>query len=306
MRGRRCGRALLRPRGGPIQERRAEPGATYAGSPLRSRLVAAASRPVGKPATIALVCVASFLVVAPPADARVRLLGSSVAPKRAFFDSGKGVRVAFRLGAKRPVRAVVRIRDEAGKGRSFRLGRVEPGVRQLVRWNGITGGGKAAANGRYRVTLRAGHRRFRLGGFDLHGHFFPVRGRHGGRGAIGAFGAPREGGRTHQGFDVTASCGTPLGAARAGRVIRRGYDPDLYGNFIEIKGRKEHLGYFYAHLRRPARPKLGEQVRTQDRLGKVGKTGNAQSVGCHLHFELHHRGDPIDPEPFLREWDAYS
>jgi murein DD-endopeptidase MepM/ murein hydrolase activator NlpD len=47
-------------------------------------------------------------------------------------------------------------------------------------------------------------------------------------------------------------------------------------------------------------------AKTQERIGKVGKTGNAQSVGCQLHFELRRRGDPIDPEPFLREWDRYS
>jgi hypothetical protein len=31
----------------------------------------------------------------------------------------------------------------------------------------------------------------------------------------------------------------------------------------------------------------------------VGKTGNAITVGCHLHFEIHDHGRPVDPKPFL-------
>jgi murein DD-endopeptidase MepM/ murein hydrolase activator NlpD len=38
----------------------------------------------------------------------------------------------------------------------------------------------------------------------------------------------------------------------------------------------------------------------------VGDTGNARTVGCHLHFEIHVRGRPKDPEPALRRWDGYS
>ena len=47
-------------------------------------------------------------------------------------------------------------------------------------------------------------------------HVFPVQGPHGTRGPIGEFGAPRDGGRTHEGFDITAACGT-----RAGRGDER-------------------------------------------------------------------------------------
>jgi len=47
-------------------------------------------------------------------------------------------------------------------------------------------------------------------------------------------------------------------------------------------------------------------VHTGQRIGSVGKTGNARTVGCHLHFEIHLRGQPIDPEPALRRWDRFS
>ncbi len=146
----------------------------------------------------------------------------------------------------------------------------------------------------------------RDGGSTYFGHVFPVDGAHWTRGAIGEFGAPRSGGRWHEGFDVVADCGTPLVAVRGGKVLRTGYDPVLYGNYLLIHGEGEERSYFYAHLPRPALVRRGERVRTGERVGSVGETGNAISVGCHLHFEIHVHGHPIDPEPALRRWDAYS
>jgi murein DD-endopeptidase MepM/ murein hydrolase activator NlpD len=144
------------------------------------------------------------------------------------------------------------------------------------------------------------------GGTRFYGHVFPVDGPHWTRGAIGEFGAPRSGGRRHEGFDVVAECGTPLVAVRGGRVLRRGYDPVLYGNYLLIHGEGEERSYFYAHMPRPAPVHRDERVFTGERVGAVGETGNARTVGCHLHFEIHVRGHPIDPAPALSRWDAYS
>ena len=144
------------------------------------------------------------------------------------------------------------------------------------------------------------------GGLEYVPHVFPVAGPHGTRGAIGEFGAPRSGGRTHEGFDIVAACGTELVAARDGRVRRTGFDPELYGNYVLIHGAEERRSYFYAHLRRPATVKKGEVLWTGERIGAVGETGNAHTVGSHLHFEIHVNGRPIDPEPLLRRWDRYS
>jgi murein DD-endopeptidase MepM/ murein hydrolase activator NlpD len=144
------------------------------------------------------------------------------------------------------------------------------------------------------------------GGTTSYSHVFPVDGPHGTRGAIGEFGAPRSGGRTHEGFDIVASCGTPLVAVRGGVVLRRGYDPVLYGNYLLIHGEGERRSYFYAHMPRPALVHRGERVWTGERVGAVGETGNAITVGCHLHFEIHVRGRPVDPAPSLHHWDTYS
>jgi murein DD-endopeptidase MepM/ murein hydrolase activator NlpD len=146
----------------------------------------------------------------------------------------------------------------------------------------------------------------RAGGTPYYGHVFPVQGPHGLRGAVGEFGAARNGGRVHEGFDLTAGCGTELVAVTSGRVARRGYDPVLYGNYLLIHGQGEWRSYFYAHLPRSAPVRRGERVWEGQRVGAVGETGNAVGTGCHLHFEIHVRGVPVDPAPYLRRWDRYS
>lgn len=137
-------------------------------------------------------------------------------------------------------------------------------------------------------------------------HVFPVQASHGERGAVGEFGAPRDGGRVHEGFDILARCGAPVVAAATGRVRKTGYDPILYGNYLEIHGQGEHRSYFYAHLRRPPFVHRGQRLWAGERVGVVGKTGNARTVGCQLHFEIHVNGHPIDPKPALERWDAGS
>lgn len=133
-----------------------------------------------------------------------------------------------------------------------------------------------------------------------------MQGPHGTRGYIGSFGAPRDGGRTHQGFDIVAACGTPLVAVRGGKVLRSGFDPVLYGWYLLIHGEGEQRSYFYAHM--PHRPRVhrGERVLEGERVGSVGETGNAITVGCHLHFEIRVHGIAVNPEPALRRWDRYS
>ncbi|HEX5713323.1 MAG TPA: M23 family metallopeptidase [Solirubrobacterales bacterium] len=139
-----------------------------------------------------------------------------------------------------------------------------------------------------------------------YGHVFPVQAAHGVRGAVGEYHAPRNGGRIHEGVDITARCGAALVAVANGKVLRAGYDPVLYGNYVLIHGERERRSYFYAHMPRPAPVRSGERVWEGQRVGAVGETGNAVGTGCHLHFEIHQRGVAVDPTAELARWDRYS
>ncbi len=205
-------------------------------------------------------------------------------------------------------RVAIRI-ERARTGRVVRkfVVRGAPRRPHVQLWRGETSRGRPAPDGRYTVLAGPlGGPFHKAGSFRLHGHFFPVRAAHGSRGYIGTFGAPRSGGRTHEGFDITAACGSHLAAVRAGRVLRTGYDPELYGNYLLIHGRGEARSYFYAHLISPTPVRRGQQVRTGQFVGEVGQTGNAASTPCHLHFEIHRHGIPFDPVPELEGWDRYS
>jgi len=251
---------------------------------------------------------AFLLLAAAPAladDAVVR--SASVSPTRGFTDSVDGVRIEFRIGGTAPADVTIRIAAGGKEVRRIELPSVKPGNDQVERWDGLNNGGRPVADGTYRVVVAvAGGNEKDAGSVELHRHFFPVRGPHGRRGAVGLFGAPRNGGRTHKGFDVVARCGTPLAAATTGTVVKRAYDARLDGNYVVIRGLGERRKYWYAHMLHPSPFQKGDLVHVGQIIGYVGKTGNARTVGCHLHFEVHVSGRAVDPEPYLRAWDRYS
>ena len=145
------------------------------------------------------------------------------------------------------------------------------------------------------------------GRFRLRTHVFPVDGPHGTRGAIGEFGAPRSGGRVHEGFDITGDCGTPLIAARGGTVQKVGYDPVLYGNYVLDRRAEDEPGLLLRAPDRAVPRSTGANgSRPAQYVGRIGQTGNAAVTPCHLHFEVRVHGKPVDPEPYLHHWDKYS
>jgi murein DD-endopeptidase MepM/ murein hydrolase activator NlpD len=90
-------------------------------------------------------------------------------------------------------------------------------------------------------------------------------------------------GRNHEGQDLFAECGSPILAARAGRVQRIDFQTRA-GNYLVIDGNGTKVDTMYAHmLRRPALRK-GARVDAGQEIGQVGSSGNAS--GCHLHFEI--------------------
>jgi hypothetical protein len=115
-------------------------------------------------------------------------------------------------------------------------------------------------------------------------------------GPIGdGFGAPRPGGRRHQGVDFPVGYGTRVGAAAPGTTIFAARNYGGYGNLVVIQ---HSLGYttWYAHLSRIT-SWVGERVRGGTRIGYVGSTGF--STGPHLHFEVRRYNTPINPVPLL-------
>ncbi len=240
-----------------------------------------------------------------------RVAGAKVTPRHGFVDDGRTRRLRYRFRAygTRAVRITLMHRGDIA--RSWRLRGLVPYTTHRVAWRGLLPSGRPAPPGRYRFEVSSPrHEPVAVGGFRLRGGEFPVRGAHGYGGPVQRFGAPRSGGRVHEGQDVFAACGTPVVAARGGRVQARGSDPALYGNWVVIDARGTSTDYRYAHFLRPATVRPAHRVHTGDRIGRIGRTGNARSVGCQLHFEIWphgwNRGGPIDPLPILRRWDGWS
>jgi murein DD-endopeptidase MepM/ murein hydrolase activator NlpD len=117
------------------------------------------------------------------------------------------------------------------------------------------------------------------------------------------FGAPRSGGRTHEGNDIFAPMGTPLLAAERGVLDNIGTGT-LGGIKLWVVG-ESGTHYYYAHLIAYAEGiHEGMVVEAGEVIGYVGNTGNAISTPPHLHFEIHpDGGEAIDPYPLLHAVD---
>lgn len=102
--------------------------------------------------------------------------------------------------------------------------------------------------------------------------------------------------REHKGVDLGGKRGSPILAAHEGVVIYAGRDFHGYGNMILIEYNKE-WATLYGHLDKIAR-KEGSIVKPGDPIGSMGRTGHA--TGVHLHFEVLHDKDPVDPIPLLK------
>jgi murein DD-endopeptidase MepM/ murein hydrolase activator NlpD len=235
---------------------------------------------------------------------------ASVSPRHAFFDAEKPIRVRYRFEAERPLDLVIRVvsRERGKPVRRWTERKAAPLRLHRLAWDGRRAGGGVPADGTYEIRIGPpGHRGSVAGRVEFHDHRFPVDGSH----AYGdRFGEARSGGRVHEGQDLPAGCGTPLIAARGGEVQDRGYSDALYGYWVLIDGTATEQDYFYAHLESPTPLGDGDRVHTGDRVGSVGKTGNARSEFCQLHFELwpdgYRNGSPRDPLPALRRWDDFS
>ena len=101
-------------------------------------------------------------------------------------------------------------------------------------------------------------------------------------------------GGQHLGTDYPALEGTPVFAKGDGVVSNESVSSD-YGNAVLVT---HGDGYqtLYAHLKSKS-VSPGDQVRKDQPIGKVGKSGNA--TGPHLHYEVRKgKNNPVDPSAY--------
>jgi peptidoglycan LD-endopeptidase LytH len=109
------------------------------------------------------------------------------------------------------------------------------------------------------------------------------------------WGAPRSGGRSHEGVDMLAPTGTPVYAVVSGVVNFR--QNRLGGNAASLAGDNGNR-YYFAHL--ASYEGASRRVTQGEVIGYNGETGNATGTP-HLHFEIHPGGGlPVNPTPSVR------
>lgn len=98
----------------------------------------------------------------------------------------------------------------------------------------------------------------------------------------------------HNGIDLGAPVGTPVYAAKDGKVIEKGFN-DIYGYYVII----QHPGNYqtvYGHLSKIL-VNLYDEIESGRIIAKTGMSGRC--TGPHLHFEIRKKGNPEDPVPLL-------
>ncbi len=126
------------------------------------------------------------------------------------------------------------------------------------------------------------------------------------------WGAPRGGGRLHEGVDMMGPKGTPLLAAASGVITWFRHD-NARGNYLELTG-DDGWVYHYSHMNNDTpgtddganlfefafAPGMdrGVRVTAGQLIGFMGDSGNAEYAGSHLHFEIETPdGLAINPTP---------
>lgn len=243
---------------------------------------------------------------------------SSLSVPRTLYLGGAPATVAFRIdgrSALRDVRLYLVPTGSRTPASTIKLGPLARGADHRVRVTGTENG--TLPQGDYTVRLGAkdsrGRRLRRGAGISSTGTLsflhrrFPIAGLFSWGDAGSRFGAPRGGGRSHQGQDLAAAEGVPLVAPSGGVVKVARYQPEGAGYYVVLTDSAGGRDYVFMHMKAGSvRVRQGQTVRTGQVIGQVGNTG--RSFGAHLHFEVwagggwFSGGKPIDPLPLLRAW----
>lgn len=98
----------------------------------------------------------------------------------------------------------------------------------------------------------------------------------------------------HSGMDFRAPMGMPAKVTAPGVVTKAGWNGG-YGRMVEV----DHGNGFatrYGHLSE-IDVTVGQKLAAGDMIGKTGSSG--RSTGPHLHYEVRHNGEAVDPLRFL-------
>jgi Peptidase family M23 len=236
----------------------------------------------------------------------------TVTPQKAFFDGETPVTVTylFKGNTAGDVRIELVNRTTGEVLGSWTQSGAQPGTYMTWTWDGTLPDESSPPSGEYRFRVGPAGGQLEEGGsdsfFTLYDHVFPIRGKHQYGDGIGA---PRRG-HSHQGQDVFAKCGTPMVAARGGRVQFAGYHAAA-GNYLVIDAKGSGRDYAYMHLTDKVTFREGDRIYTGQQIGSVGESGNAS--GCHLHFEIWSAPGWYEGGTFLRsvtkelkKWDGWS
>lgn len=93
-----------------------------------------------------------------------------------------------------------------------------------------------------------------------------------------------------RGLDIAGEKGQPILAANNGVVVYAGNGLKTLGNLLIVKHENEYLSA-YAHNSRLL-VSQGEKVKIGQKIAELGSSGTHRN---YLHFEIRHRGKPIDP-----------
>jgi murein DD-endopeptidase MepM/ murein hydrolase activator NlpD len=224
---------------------------------------------------------------------------------KTYFDGKNASSLSYLFKADGPadIRVDVVSQDTGDTVASIVQRHETPFATHTATWDGLVEGGRIAPDGDYRFSVSALSGGAGAGAkFSYYDHIFPLRGKH-------TYGQGLGAGRGHEGQDVFAKCGTKIVAARGGRVQAVDYQ-SAAGYYVVIDGAKEGNDYFYAHMEKRGRPKVGSRIHTGQLIGFESDTGDAQ--GCHMHFEYwsapgwYEGGHVLNPTKPLKKWDAYS
>lgn len=100
----------------------------------------------------------------------------------------------------------------------------------------------------------------------------------------------------HPYIDITAPAGSVVKAVMDGTVIFAGWSDDA-GNTIQIQHESDIVS-IYKHNEKLLK-KVGDKVTAGSPIALVGNTGE-QTTGTHLHFELWHKGETVDPVLYIK------